>query len=656
MLRPVLVLCSVLAVASCGGGGGGGTTDQTPMPPDEAPSVTLLSPNGGETWGVGLAATITWDPGTYTGAVDLDLSLDGGATWQSLVAGTGNDGAETVVVPDLPSVAARVEVSAADGDPSVALDPSDASDADFSIVTVFVDLQAGIEGVGAITPFGSHAAVAWGDYDGDGDLDLALAGRTGSPTYTSVTRVYRNDAGVFTDIGAGLLGVGGEGGAALAWGDYDDDGDLDLAVAGKAGSPTYTGIARIYRNDAGTFVDSGAVLPGVGEIGGAALAWGDLDGDGDLDLVLVGITGAPTYGPLTRVFRNDGGTFTDAGATGLDALGDDSPDGGSVALALGDVDGDGDLDVVAAGRLGAPTYNAVTRVYLNQGGFAFADMGAGIVAVGQFGGAALSLGDYDADGDLDLLVAGNTGAPTYDAVTRVYRNDGGAFTDVNAGLPGVGRQVPMGGQCAAAWGDLDADGDLDIAISGLTGAPSYSAVTRVYRNDGGAFTDVGAGLTAVGQDGAAALAWGDFDRDGALDLAVVGQRGAPTYAPVALVYRNVSGVVNDPPSAPTNVVAYTGGGVIGLSWDPASDAETPSAGLSYNLRVGNVPLAGQHYPSMSDALGLRRIAAHGPISVGLPFPAAWLDLGPGVYWISVQAVDSGFAGGPWSDPIPVAVP
>ena len=73
----------------------------------------------------------------------------------------------------------------------------------------------------------NNSSVAWGDYDDDGDLDILLTGYDGSNTL--VAKVYRNDGGVFVDIGAGLTGVNY---SSVAWGDYDNDGDLDILLTG----------------------------------------------------------------------------------------------------------------------------------------------------------------------------------------------------------------------------------------------------------------------------------------------------------------------------------------------------------------------------------------------------------------------------------------
>jgi hypothetical protein len=112
--------------------------------------------------------------------------------------------------------------------------------------------------------------VAWGDYDGDGDLDLVVAG-CGDTADVIMTRLYRNDGGTFVDVDAGLPGV--YSGAALAWGDYDGDGDLDLALAGAMDYFFNELVTRVYRNDGGTFTDIAAGLPGLNVIRTGVNAW-----------------------------------------------------------------------------------------------------------------------------------------------------------------------------------------------------------------------------------------------------------------------------------------------------------------------------------------------------------------------------------------------
>ena len=347
---------------------------------------------------------------------------------------------------------------------------------------VFVDIEAELEAIPA-------RSSDWGDYDNDGDLDLIVAGGNQlNDEYAAI--VYRNDGGgTFVDIEAGLVGVA-EG--SSDWGDYDGDGDLDLVLAGQI-SP-FEQTVRIYRNDGNdTFTDIGAAL---GNVGRGSSEWGDYDGDGDLDLV---ISGNPSN---TRIYRNDGGeTFVDISA-GLEPVMFGSSD-------WGDYDADGDLDLIITGR-GSTTTGAI--IYRNDGGGTFTDIGADLDA-GGFG----EWGDYDNDGDLDLVITGKLSGPND---TAIYRNDGGdSFTDIGAVLIG-----PIG---EGSWGDYDGDGDLDLIISG-----DLTELTTLYRNDG---NDVFANPNPIGLEGSS-INWVDYDDDGDLDLFATGSSAFATGQSV--LYRN----------------------------------------------------------------------------------------------------------------------
>jgi predicted nucleotidyltransferase len=302
----------------------------------------------------------------------------------------------------------------------------------------FTDIGAGLTGV-------NEGSVAWGDYDNDGDLDILLTGN--DSRFKRVSKVYRNDGGgAFADIGAGLTAVYR---GSVAWGDYDNDRDLDILLTGH--DSDFDEVSVVYRNDEGAFADIGAALAAVGF---SSVAWGDYDNDGDLDILLTGF-----FPLMSKVYRNDGvAGFTDIGA-GLTAVLYSS-------VAWGDYDNDGDLDVVLTGMSDT---GPVSRVYRNAGGGTFNAIGAGLTGV-YYGSVAW--GDYDNDGDLDILLTGYDN-PAATEVSKVYRNDGGAFTDIGAGLTGVHAS-------SVAWGDYDNDGDLDILLTGWTGS---ARVSKVYRNE-----------------------------------------------------------------------------------------------------------------------------------------------------------------------------
>jgi hypothetical protein len=148
----------------------------------------------------------------------------------------------------------------------------------------FSDIAAGL------TPL-TNSSIDVGDYDSDGDPDIAIIGTDGTDHYALI---YRNDAGVFTDISAGLTGVSS---GALMWGDFDADGDLDLVVSGTDGTNALTFIYTNNGND--NFSHSFIVLPNVYN---SCLSWIDYDDDNDLDLFLSGFTGTEQY---TALLRND---------------------------------------------------------------------------------------------------------------------------------------------------------------------------------------------------------------------------------------------------------------------------------------------------------------------------------------------------------------
>ena len=241
----------------------------------------------------------------------------------------------------------------------------------------------------------SDGAVAWGDADNDGDLDLLLMGQSGEVaegSQLSFSRIYVNDgAGSFDATRDDSL-VGLANGDA-AWSDYDGDGDLDLALTGKstAGVREF----RLYRNDLpGLLVDSGAELPGAES---SDLAWADYDRDGDPDLVAGGFTVAGVA--ATALYANDGGvlqSLTDVSLPGIK--------GGD--LAWGDVDNDQDVDLLIVGN---DDSGPIFRIYENTIGQiapanAFEAMSAEVLVAVEF--SAVAVADIDGDGDLDVATSG----------------------------------------------------------------------------------------------------------------------------------------------------------------------------------------------------------------------------------------------------------
>lgn len=227
------------------------------------------------------------------------------------------------------------------------------------------------QALGNLVCFGA----ATGDLDGDGDLDGFLS-NTGPNTVW-----LNNGAGVFTDSGQAL---GNNNSLKSCLGDLDGDNDLDVLTANSG-----TG-NRVYLNSgSGFFTDSGQAL-GSGETRNIAL--GDVDGDGDLDAYMANMPSADT------VWLNNGsGVFTNSSQN----LGT----GKSRSVALGDVDGDGDLDALVAKHDISESGNIL---YLNNGAGIFSDSG---LRLGNSKTTGIALGDVDGDGDLDAFEANDLGEP-----------------------------------------------------------------------------------------------------------------------------------------------------------------------------------------------------------------------------------------------------
>ena len=321
---------------------------------------------------------------------------------------------------------------------------------------------------------------SWGDYDGDGDLDLHVA------NYGQVDSLYRNDAGVMTPVAVTTMTTGVSNSYGGAWGDYDGDGDLDLSVGIAASSAN-----QLWRNDGGgAFVNAAGTAVVGNANSGYATSWGDFDGDGDLDLYVATNT-------TNVLYSNDGdGTFTNSGQAANGSI--------SYGATWGDYDGDGDPDLYVVNSV-------ANALYRNDAGVLTLLSG---VAADASDGRSGSWGDYDDDGDLDLYVANYSGTSVSNVL---YRNDGGdAFVDVSSAA-GVASSSPS---LSASWVDYDEDGLLDLYVAN-TLVSGYSPANQMYRNGGdGTFVDVAQSAGVADGGNSYGAAWGDYDGDGDPDLYV----------------------------------------------------------------------------------------------------------------------------------------
>ncbi len=383
-------------------------------------------------------------------------------------------------------------------------------------------------------------SLAVADVDGDGDLD-ALIGNEGGTN----ALLLNDGAAVFTDLGASHLPAHLDATRCVALADLDQDGHADALIGND-------GPNRYYENPgSGVFGDVTSIRLPADTANTACLAVADVDGDLDLDLWIGNEEGRDF------LYRNDGaGTFFDDTASSLVDVVEDTR-----AVALGDVDGDGDADAFVGN---ADYFENQNHLYTNDGAGVFADATAGNLPAAEQGTFALALFDVDADGDRDALVGNglfgfqtdalllNDGGGTFVDPTRVHvepdilgqpfrvgdldgdgdadvlggnalaLNDGtGLYADASAtNLP----QVQEKDTRDVALGDVDGDGDLDAVLGNacdLALLCTSADANNLYLNDGaGAFTDVTAAQFPGSTEMTAAVAMGDVDGDGSLDILV----------------------------------------------------------------------------------------------------------------------------------------
>jgi len=337
------------------------------------------------------------------------------------------------------------------------------------------------------------SGVAAADLDADGDVDL-ISANAGTD---NLTIFFQTTPGVFGLLPTALGGPGPTTApVAVATADFNEDGSVDIASANSGGDD----LALFFQPS-----PSGLLFLKLGGSGVTdaprALATGDMDSDGDTDLV-----SANTTGDSLTIFAHTGGGFFGATPTTLASASSlDAP----LALVAADLDGDGDLDLASANALS----NNVT-VFHQTGSGVFSplpDVLGGVTTT--FDSRGLAARDIDGDGSIELVTA-NTAA---DTLSVFFQTTPGSFSPNPATLGGMGT---TDGPRSVAVADLDGDGDGDVLSANVVGND-----LTVFAYDGpGRIDQVPLTLGSSATTNAPyAIAMADFDGDGDNDLASANQ-------------------------------------------------------------------------------------------------------------------------------------
>ena len=335
---------------------------------------------------------------------------------------------------------------------------------------------------------------AWADYDNDGYLDL-FVGNAYSPT--ALNSLYHNNSdGTFSRVNSSIVSneVGTSWGCT--WGDYNNDGYVDLYVVNGNNQPNFFYV----NNGDGTFTKNISSVVATDAEFSAMASWVDYNNDGALDLFVTNCYLTSPYIEQNSLYYQDNGEFikVSEGAIATDEK-------NSHGICWVDYDKDGDSDCFIASQSGNSQ-----DIYQNNGDGSFTHLTEGVIPETTVSGGGFSFADIDNDQDMDAFLTVINGN------NKLFMNNGdGSFTEVtqgdivNDGMPSY----------CAGFADYDNDGDVDLVVSNVLPTNPQGTYALLYSNNGdGTFTKVTNEIIVAEQGQGGGVTWGDYDRDGDLDL------------------------------------------------------------------------------------------------------------------------------------------
>ena len=380
-----------------------------------------------------------------------------------------------------------------------------------------------------------QGSCALGDIDNDGDLDLIITGPDAGLANRKTT-LYSNDGqGNFTEIIGTGLSIWSEF-SDIAFADVDGDSDQDLLITGRDGSPNF--YANFYLNDGSGNFTLDPSIPFEPSIEGD-VEFEDVDNDGDPDLFMCGYAEDGSGSPFlfSKLYLNSGsGVFTEVTST---------PFIEGTSAAFLDMDNDNDMDLVVSGSTN--NNGVMTTLYVNDGTGNFS-----LVNNTPFTGVQscdISTGDSDGDGDADILLNGMDSS--FQNICELYLNDGTGSFSLLIGTPFLATQLGT-----VDFADFDNDNDLDVFVTGSLGGQDVAA--HIYENQGNNNFNLVGTLVQVYNS---TTAIGDIDGDNDLDMIVTGIGNLPgTPDPFKpRVYKNIlttTSIEMAPEEAHDNILLY----------------------------------------------------------------------------------------------------
>ena len=445
--------------------------------------------------------------------------------------------------------------------------------------------------------------IALGDYDNDGDLDIAYSGNNGE-IWNYYTKIYRNDEGVFYDTGTEISGTHGYNHynlfTGLSFGDFDNDDDLDLLISSAPKPPDYLSNLQIFRNDNGTFCKIDIVTDF------SEAYWFDFNKDNMIDIL-------GKFNNYHTIFLNNSSEFAQTTYKWFNCY-----------PFWVDFDNNSSIDAIMSIHK-----NNTVAFHLFENVSNTLVLKDTVMPFSSYNLYSNSLFfDFDGDYDMDFLSINNSNQST------IYKNNNSKFEpfQINTVSYSNGKQNIF---------DYDNDADFDIIYI------YNSANSKLFENNNSFFTEVVSGLpNYIGNSN---FAIGDFDNDGDPDVFITGYyyKHPVEYEFTALYRNNLQSNVFTPntvPTAPINLQTTVVGDSVVFTWESATDSTTPQQSLTYNMYVGTSAQGTQIMSPMANIeTGFRKVVQMGNTQLN----KGWFlrRLAPGTYYWSVQAIDNSFAGG-----------
>ena len=449
----------------------------------------------------------------------------------------------------------------------------------------------------------SGGNVSFIDLNNDMLLDIFLTGKDDSGL--PATFVYINQGNEkFIKISSRIPDISG---ASVSWEDFDKDGDIDLLMSGVLRNGNL--ISGIYRNDLPfgfTETDFDFI-----RIHSGSVKWVDFNNDANPDVFITGLNSAGV--PESKFYKNTGNNFIEI-STSFHSLYNSTYE-------FFDLDNDGDKDVVFTGQSNENKNSYISKIFINDNS-TFIESGNSMPAVSK---GSASWGDFDADGFADIVLNGES-SQGY-GMMIMHNNHDGTFTQHMAQFPGIAYGKVL-------WADFDNDGFLDILMTGnLPG--NTSGITKLFRNNNGSFEEVSTDFPALINS---SISEGDYNNDLKLDIIISGHDHLSSKN-IFSVYKNIIATSNDLPVEPKGLTTSFDRSIIHFNWLSGFDQNTPSPGLTYNIRIGTTSGGSEIIsPLSSGSNGYSKFPGHGNSGNSLQFHLT--DLDTGKYFWSVQTLDN----------------